>query len=187
MYTLQISIEQALIAFQTRLETEELNIFHQKTNQVITEPQVEFKNFFTACFTPFSGKLTEAEGPYKDLIRETQVLRTNLEERVNRRRRELETGLNVATRSRIRMRKPALEKTLLAACKMTQSFYPEKIFSRMLSEEEVQNFWESRSLEVSDFMNLTILLMSEVFCQDFLTPLEDSDVCFNLEVWSDKN
>jgi len=80
------------------------------------------------------------------------------------------------------MRKPLLEKTLLAARKVAQNFYPVRIFSKMSGDEEVTNFWETRGLDVGDWMNLAILLMSEIFCQDFLTPLDDPDVCFSVEV-----
>lgn len=178
----EISIEQALIAFQAKLETEELNVYYLKTSQKIAEPLQEYKNFFQGCFQPFSAKLLETEGPYKDLIRETLVLKTSLEEKVLKRRQQLETGLNVSTRSRIRMRKPLLEKALFAACKVAQGFYPQRIFSRLKGEEEVTNFWEGRGLDQNDWMNLAILLMSEIFCQDFLTPLDDPDVCFSVEV-----
>ncbi|ODM94685.1 hypothetical protein Ocin01_11990 [Orchesella cincta] len=177
----EITIEQALIAFQAKLETEELNVYYHKANQKISEPLTEYKTFFQNCFSPFSAKLVESEGPYKDLIRETLVLKSSLEDKVLKRRQQLETGLNVSTRSRIRMRKPLLEKTLFAACKVAQNFYPVRIFSKM-SGEEVTNFWESRGLDVGDWMNLAILLMSEIFCQDFLTPLDDPDVCFSVEM-----
>ena len=171
-----------MIAFQIRLEMEELNIYYQKTNQLISQPQVEFREFFQACLQPFSAKLVETEGRYSDLIRETVAIRTMLEDKVMKRRRELETGLNVSTRSKIRMRKPQLERTLLAACKMAQTFYPERIFSRMGSDDERKGFWEGRGLDTNDWMSLCVLLMCEIFCQEFLTPLEDGDVCFSLEV-----
>ena len=126
--------------------------------------------------------MVESEGRYRDLIKETQTLRANLEEKVNRRRTELETGIGVATRSRIRMRKEDLEKTLLAGRRMVQTFFPPNVFGRMESEGEVLTYWEGRGLEDGDWKSLTALLMTEVFCQDFLTPLEDSDVAFTLHV-----
>jgi len=177
----QISIEQALTALQARLESEELNVFHQRMTEKVTEPQTQFKTFFQSCFAPFSAKLVDSEGPYKDLIKETQVLRSQLEEKILTRKKQLETGLNVDTRSRIRMRKPLLERTILGATKMAQSFYSDKVFMRM-RDLEITNFWESRGLEPADWTNLTILLMSEIFCQEFLTPLEELDVSFKLEV-----
>lgn len=124
----------------------------------------------------------ESEGRYRDLIRETQVLRSNLEDRVNKRRAELDTGIGVSTRSKIRMQKEDLEQTLLAGRRMVETFYPSNVFGRMSCEQEISSYWEGRGLENGDWKSLTALLMTEVFSQDILTPLEESDVAFTLRV-----
>jgi hypothetical protein len=64
--------------------------------------------------------------------------------------------------------------------KMLEEFYPERVLQRLdVTEEE---FWEGRRLEADDWQGLATQLLTEVFSTGFLTPLEQTDICFKLEV-----
>ena len=64
--------------------------------------------------------------------------------------------------------------------KMLEGFYPDRVLERLdLTEEE---FWERKRLEEGDWQGLATQLLTEVFSSGFLTPLEQTDICFKLEV-----
>ena len=66
--------------------------------QVLTD----FSQFVSACFGPFSATLARV-GQYKSLEREAQDLMTSLHEKLDKRRRELHTGLATGLRSRLKL------------------------------------------------------------------------------------
>jgi hypothetical protein len=55
-----------------------------------------------ACFGPFSAQLAKV-GPYRTLEKEAQDLIGALHEKLERRRRDLQTGLGVSVRSKIKL------------------------------------------------------------------------------------
>jgi hypothetical protein len=55
-----------------------------------------------ACFGPFSAQLAKV-GPYRTLEKEAQDLIGALHEKLERRRRDLQTGLGVGVRSKIKL------------------------------------------------------------------------------------
>jgi hypothetical protein len=55
-----------------------------------------------ACFGPFSAQLAKV-GPYRALEKEAQDLIGALHEKLERRRRDLQTGLGVGVRSKIKL------------------------------------------------------------------------------------
>ena len=65
--------------------------------------------------------------------------------------------------------------------KMLEGFYPERVLQRLHQPEE--DFWEGKHLEPGDWQGLATQLLTEVFSSSFLTPLEETDICFKLEVY----
>jgi len=75
---------------------------------------------------------------------------------------------------------PSFQIVLQLGALMLERFYPPHVLQRLcISEEE---FWESRGLAPNDWSGLAALIFADIFCLDFLTPLDDSDTKFNLEV-----
>ena len=101
-YYFQISAEQALAAFEAKMEWDELSAYQIVTEKAIFQPQKDFSHFIEACFGSFSAQLAKS-GVYKNLEKEAQDLMTVLHEKLERRRRDLQTGLNVAVKSRIKL------------------------------------------------------------------------------------
>lgn len=69
---------------------------------IICQPQKDFSQFVEACFGPFSATLAKS-GPYKNLEREAQDLMVSLHEKLEKRRRELQTGLTSQVKCRIKL------------------------------------------------------------------------------------
>jgi hypothetical protein len=61
-----------------------------------------YSQFVEACFGPFSAQLAKV-GPYRALEKEAQDLIGALHEKLERRRRDLQTGLGVGVRSKIKL------------------------------------------------------------------------------------
>jgi hypothetical protein len=61
-----------------------------------------YSQFVEACFGPFSAQLAKV-GPYRALEKEAQDLIGALHEKLERRRRDLQTGLGVSVRSKIKL------------------------------------------------------------------------------------
>ena len=84
------------------MELDELEAWQKSMETVITQPQKDFSQFVEACFGPFSAQLSKS-GQYRQLEREGQNLLSSLHEKVEKRRRELQMGIQPAVRSRVRL------------------------------------------------------------------------------------
>lgn len=108
----QISPEQALAAFDAKLELDELGVYQNVTENIILQPQKDYAQFVEACFGSFSIQLAK-NGPYKTLEKEAHDLMSVLHEKLDRRRRDLQTGLSVTVKSKIKLTTNDLKVTFM--------------------------------------------------------------------------
>lgn len=101
-YYFMIKPEQALAAFEAKMELDELQAYQHATETSILQPQKDFSQFVEACFGPFSAQLSKA-GPYRCLEREGKDLMSSLHEKLEKRRRDLQTGLTTSVKSKIKL------------------------------------------------------------------------------------
>jgi len=101
-YFFIITTSQALAALEAKMELDELDAYQKSTETTITQPQKDFSQFVEACFGPFSAQLSKS-GQYRQLEREGQNLLSSLHEKVEKRRRDLNLGLQSSVKSRIRL------------------------------------------------------------------------------------
>ncbi|KAK7794593.1 hypothetical protein R5R35_003607 [Gryllus longicercus] len=177
-YFYQIRAEQALAAFEAKMELDELQAYQHQMEQKILQPQKDFSQFVEACFGPFSAQLSKT-GPYRALEKEAQDLISALQEKLERRRRDLQTGLGVNVRSKIKLTTVELKIALQQAAVMLERFYPGHVLQRLTMHEE--DFWENKGLSVNDWAGLASLMYADIFSLDFLTPLDETDTKFRLE------
>lgn len=173
----KIRPEQALAAFEAKLETEELNAFREEVERIIIQPQYVYSEFMQQCFQPFSGTLCK-EGVYRQLEKEQDDLLAALKDQVDRRKKELQTGLNVSTRSKIKLCSQDLHLTVRQAAIMLEKFYPIHVLRRLQISET--QFWESKGLAFQDWASLAAQMLSELFSAEFLTPLEETNIWYEL-------
>ncbi|XP_043205633.1 uncharacterized protein LOC122372479 isoform X2 [Amphibalanus amphitrite] len=178
-YCLQIRPEQALAALEARLEADELLSFQQQTERRIQQPQQAFGQFVQRLLTPFSVQLCR-DGVYGQLHAEAQQLTNTLQERIDKRLHDLQTGLTPTQRKKVKMTPRDLKLCLVAGARLLEQFYPHHVLSRLPSGGA--EFWEGRGLAPADWPALCALLLTEVFSQEVLTPMEESDTRFYLEV-----
>ncbi|XP_063981609.1 uncharacterized protein LOC135164835 isoform X2 [Diachasmimorpha longicaudata] len=178
-YYYQIKPEQALAAFEAKLELDELFAFQHETERLITQPQRDFTQFVEACFSPFATNLAKTKDPYKSLEKEARDLIGVLHEKLDRRRKDLQTGLGVAVRSKIKLTTFDLKIVIQQAALMLERLYPVHVFSRLNGNED--DFWENKGLNVGDWAGLAGLMYADIFSLDFLQPLDDTDTKFKLE------
>ncbi|XP_049281969.1 uncharacterized protein LOC125763166 isoform X1 [Anopheles funestus] len=178
-YYFSIKPEQALAAFEAKMELDELQAYQHSMETIICQPQKDFSQFVEACFGPFSAQLSKSVGPYRQLEREGQDLMTSLHEKLEKRRRDLQTGLTTAVKSRIKLNTMELKIVIQQSAYMLEKFYPSHVIARLsISEEE---FWDAKGLSVGDWAGLAGMLYADIFSLDFLTPLSDTDTQFKLE------
>lgn len=140
-YYFSIRPEQALAAFEAKMELDELQAFQHSMETHILQPQRDFSQFVEACFGPFSAQLSKA-GPYKNLERESRDLMSSLHEKLEKRRRDLQTGLTTAVKSRIKLNTMELKVAIQQGAHLLERFYPEHVLTRLsISEDE---FWDSK-------------------------------------------
>ncbi|XP_058455787.1 uncharacterized protein LOC131433056 isoform X1 [Malaya genurostris] len=178
-YYFSIRPEQALAAFEAKMELDELQAYQHSLETIICQPQKDFSQFVEACFGPFSAQLSKTVGPYRQLEREGQDLMTSLHEKLEKRRRDLQTGLTTAVKTRIKLSTMELKIVIQQSAYMLEKFYPSHVIARLsISEDE---FWDAKGLSVGDWAGLAGLLYADIFSLDFLTPLSESDTQFKLE------
>lgn len=101
-YFFLITPAQALASFEAKMELDELQAWQHSIETIICQPQKDFSQFVEACFGPFSAQLSKS-GPYRQLEREGQDLLSSLHEKLEKRRRELQLGLQPAVKTRIKL------------------------------------------------------------------------------------
>ncbi|KAL1494204.1 hypothetical protein ABEB36_009836 [Hypothenemus hampei] len=177
-YYFQISPEQALAAFEAKMEWDELAVYQSVVEATIVQPQKDFSHFIEACFGSFSAQLAK-NGPYKNLEKEAQDLLTVLHEKLEKRRRDLQTGLSITVKSKIKLTTLELKIAIQQGAMMLEKFYPNHVFPKLdCSEDE---FWDAKALSPGDWAGLAGLLYTELFSLDFLTPLDHADTTFRLD------
>jgi len=67
---------------------------------------------------------------------------------------------------------------------MLEYWYPQHVIQKLSVNEE--EFWESKGLAVNDWSALAVVFFTDMFSLDFLTPLDDTDTKFKLEVMFNK-
>lgn len=101
-YYFVVKPEQALAAFEAKMELDELQAYQQAMESIILQPQKDFSQFVEACFGPFSAQLSKT-GSYRSLEREGKDLMASLYEKLEKRRRDLQTGLTSAIKLKIKL------------------------------------------------------------------------------------
>ncbi|XP_064104875.1 uncharacterized protein LOC135214466 isoform X2 [Macrobrachium nipponense] len=230
----QISCEQALAAFEARLELDELSVYQRETEAVIYKPLIVYTDFVQRCFGPFSGIIGKS-GNYDRVEKEVRDLSLTLQEKIDRRRRDLALGLPISVRSKVKLTTRDLKITLKQATIMIEEFYPSHVLCRIIGRSSsessegdlreiihqldriqgrisssapknvgitetgatssrraagpvepkfatVEEWWDSKGLAFGDYAGLASLIFTEIFSSDFLTPMEESDTSFQMEV-----
>lgn len=191
------------------MELDELQAFQHSMEKHILQPQRDFSQFVEACFGPFSAQLSKS-GPYKNLEREGRDLMSSLHEKLEKRRRDLQTGLTTAVKSRIKLNTMELKVAIQQGAHLLERFYPEHVLNRLsMSEDDfwdskvgfsssiffylrqlghnlilIQTFSISQGLQTGDWAGLAGHLYTDIFSLDFLTPLSETDTQFKLEAHS---
>lgn len=141
-YYYSIKPEQALAAFEAKMELDELMAFQQSMENQIFQPKRDFKHFVEACFSPFSVQLDKKSGPFKDLERESRDLLNLLNEKLERRRRDLQTGLSANVKNRVKLYPMELKVAIQHGAHLLERFYPEHVIGRLSMTDE--EFWDSK-------------------------------------------
>ncbi|XP_037776345.1 uncharacterized protein LOC119573262 isoform X2 [Penaeus monodon] len=230
----QISCEQALAAFEARLEMDELAVYQRETETIIYKPLVEYTDYVQRCFGPFSGVIGKT-GNYERVEKEVRDLSFTLQEKIDRRRRDLTLGLPLNVRSKVKLTTRDLKLALKQATILIEDFYPSHVLNRIVYQlgaestesdmgavlsqldaihgrnasgpknvgilersinksgsrksglheskfATVEEWWDSKGLAVGDYAGLASLIFTEIFSSDFLTPMEETDTSFQMEV-----
>lgn len=181
-YYYQIKTEQALVALETRMELDQLVAFQGELTRQIRKPQDEYKAFVTKTFGPFGVAVTKSDNsPYQKLDTECEALLAKLNDSVKKRSDYLNNTLPSGIRTKIRLTENDLRVVLMQGTLMVQEFYPQKVLAKM-TDTDVRNFWLDEDLPENDWLGLTSILLSELFSQEFLTPLQEVDITFALKV-----
>ncbi|XP_076032256.1 uncharacterized protein LOC143020023 isoform X3 [Oratosquilla oratoria] len=250
----QISCEQAAAAFEARLELDELAAYQREMERRINKPLNEYSEFVRRIFGPFSGVLGKG-GVYGKLDKEAKDLTQTLQEKIERRRRDLTLGLPVNVRAKVKMTTRELKLALKQATILLEDFYPSHVLARITHPKTTDNqnsertnadrdannesnnggdsdtggisggdsessdsketatvktvmvgrigtlhrtevargptyenlitedeWWDGKGMAVGDYAGLASLIFTEIFSPDFLTPMEETDTSFQMEV-----
>ncbi|XP_014679744.1 PREDICTED: uncharacterized protein LOC106819659, partial [Priapulus caudatus] len=178
-YYYQVKPEQVLAAFEARMELDELHAYKEEVERVIARPQKDYSNFVNTLFRPFSAGLVK-EGVYKDLEKQAKELVAAVKEKIEKRKMELSIGLNPTIKGRVKLLSADLKVAIKVASVMLETFYPIHVIHRQPGSEE--EFWEHKNFDFRNWKGLASLILCEIFSTSFLTPLEDTDTTFRLEV-----
>ncbi|XP_064624711.1 uncharacterized protein LOC135486100 isoform X2 [Lineus longissimus] len=175
----QIQSEQALAAVEAKMEQQELQAWGENVRKQIEKPVDAYRDFAEKGFKPFSAKLSQT-GVFDRLMQETWTLTNELDQKIAKHRECLNLGLLPSVKTKVKLSTRDIKLTIAQAMKLVQDFYPTHVIARLPMGEEA--FWEHKELEFRDWKGLTCQIFSEIFSPTFLTPLEEIDKTFRLEV-----
>lgn len=141
-YYFLIRLEQALAAFEAKMELEELKAYQLSIKKYIFQPQDDLRHFVDACFGSFSAQLNMKSDLYKLLERESQDFMHLLNEKLERRYRDLDIGLSTSSKRRIKLYPKDLKMAIEQGKQLLTIFYPEHVIKRLYTSEE--EFWDSK-------------------------------------------
>ncbi|CAF3352002.1 unnamed protein product [Rotaria socialis] len=181
-YFYQVASPEVLAALESLIEQNELKTYRSYVEQILMKPIDEYRQFFNSAFEPFSAQIQikNSESTYgrmNDVVNEhIRSLRTTIEKRNN-----LLQLSRSAQHDRIRLTETDLTAVLIEGTQLVEKWYPKRILP-YLSKNDLEKFWNDQDLEQNDWFGLTSKLLQELFCRDFLTPLEQTDVFYSLKV-----
>lgn len=185
-YFYVIRPEQALAAFEAKMESDELQAFQKATELSIKQPQKDFTKFVDACFGSFSAQLSST-GAYRDLERESKELLNLLAEKLEKRRNELQIELPMSSKGGIKMNALDLKIAIQQSAHLLERFYPDHVIAR--SQMSMDEFWDSkvfneRGRELAIPESRSLLIYKIFVVESFQWRLGRSgrgDVCGNIQ------
>ncbi len=181
-YFYQVRPEIAVMAIQAFLESKELNLLVTQSHEEIQKPLNDYENFFKTTLGAF-GKIDVSRNSTTLVLSETETnLLKEVDKKVLSRSQLLAMLTNVHfERSRIKQNAEDLAKTLQYAEILVKSFFEEHLATH-LSAEALQALWQEAGAMPGDYKELTHYLITEMFSEDFLVPLEKNDETFVIHV-----
>ena len=182
-YFYRIDPNQALVKFEYDLESKEIGLYEDFMKDLIDQPRMVYSQFIQSFLTSFgySQKQEKSQNvTLKGINSQMTSLQNELGSSLKIRRKSLKFNQpSVALRS-IRMNKKDLELTVEVATILIKEFYTKRII--FYPNNGLESVFSVRGLPQGDWESLAKIQLTNSFSQNFLTPLEDSDETFNLEV-----
>ncbi|CAF1009967.1 unnamed protein product [Rotaria sordida] len=177
-----ISSPEVLAALESLIEQNELKIYQSYIEQILMKPVNEYRQFFNAAFEPFSAQVQITDSPsiysrMNDVVNEHIQ---NLKKAMDKRNDLLRIRYG-PQHDRIRLTEADLTAVLIEGTQLVEKWYPKRILP-YLNKDETEKFWNDYDLEENDWFGLASKLLQALFCRDFLTPLEQTDVFYSLQV-----
>ena len=181
-YYYQINPSQALIKFEYNLEAKELALYEIFIRAVISQPAKTYHEFINNLLRPlgYVSNLKNDNPQVKQIRVQRNSLRESVDNMLRQRREEFQLMPPSVTSSTIRMVKRDLDSTVLIATGMIEEFYTKRIL--VYPSQNREEIFQSHGLETNDWEGLAKVQLSESFSPSFLSPLEDSDESFHLDV-----
>ncbi|CAF0780260.1 unnamed protein product [Adineta ricciae] len=181
-YFYQVSSPEVLAALESLIEQNELKVYRTYVEQILMKPVDEYRQFFNETFKPFSASVQRSDdgsvfGRMSRVVdQHIQDLRSAIEKRNDLLRLHRDHNHN-----RIRLTEADLTAVLIEGTQLVEKWYPQRILP-YFTKSELDKFWNDCDLDTEDWFGLTSKLLQELFCRDFLTPLEQTDVFYSLKV-----
>jgi len=174
----QVSSDDALIALQLQLETEELQLFSDQMGAKIKQPQEQLTSFISQVFGQFGTTVDSSHSLFQTMSIRTQDLLESLAKKLQSRR---ECFPNVENKSSIRQTSLDLQSTLTRGQRLVEKYFSQRVFP-VLSSSEISTFWKLLNIPPNNWVELTKILFERVLGPQFLQPLQELDKTFNLKV-----
>ena len=173
----QIKTEQALVALETKMELDQLESFEREIKERVWKPFADYKIFVEKILGPF-----KVQPQHNTLRLESEALEAKLAQVVEKRNSTLNQRLpKDGIRNRVRLYEVDLKIVLKEGARMAKEFYSQHVLSKLCLRDQ-EAFWFDRGLMADDWLGLASILLSATFSQDFLTPLQEADLSFQLKV-----
>lgn len=179
-YVYQITPEQAYIAAENKIQVMELEHFEAQVKHWIDMPYKDF-NAFMAPIQKHTG-LEGFNVLSKSVLHDQQRhLLKNLEKLITVRKGQLKKVDVDGVLPRIRMDAKDLNQTLGHIAGLLEMHFPKRIFNNLCDVTE-ETWWDTKNLTFRDWSGLTQQFCADLFSDQFLIPLDDSQEHFKLDV-----
>lgn len=180
-YYYQISPSQALVQLEYVLESLELELYNTYILELIEMPKKTLKLNFYGITKPMHLRYELSTEGTSMLDNITANLKTALKTALEIRRKSFKLESYNVNSNLIKMTRENLDQTLALATSLTKEFYTSYLF-QYVTDTNYNYLFEKHGFVVDDWPALAKFHLASAFSNNLLTPLEDCDQSFKLQV-----
>jgi len=176
-----IEPEMATLILQIHLERQEMRVYLDKIMHDIAEPMHKMISANAELLSTFGYRPNLHNVNFEKVKRRSYEIEEEIEKQLILRKTNRKIRGSISKLANIKQTPDDLARTLRKAHYIISRWYPAHVFKYM-TDQDIAQFWESKSLSPGDWWGLTEEILIILFSKQFLSPVELDDETFCIRI-----